>query len=45
MRARTLLSAEEFDNYPFEEDQRYELDVGELIEMTRPLHAARQTSS
>ena len=36
--ARTLLSAEEFDNYPFEEDQRYELDEGELIEMTRPAY-------
>jgi hypothetical protein len=23
--ARTLLSTEEFDNYPFEEDKRYEL--------------------
>jgi Uma2 family endonuclease len=34
--AKTLLSAEEFDNYPFEEDKRYELDEGELIEMTRP---------
>ena len=36
--ARTLLSAEEFDNYPFEEDKRYELDEGELIEMTRPTY-------
>ena len=34
--AKTLLTAEEFDNYPFEEDKRYELDEGELIEMTRP---------
>jgi Uma2 family endonuclease len=34
--ARILLTAEEFDNYPFEEDKRYELDEGELIEMTRP---------
>jgi len=34
--AKILLSAEEFDNYPFEEDKRYELDEGELIEMTRP---------
>ncbi len=33
---KTLLSAEEFDNFPFEEDKRYELDEGELIEMTRP---------
>jgi Uma2 family endonuclease len=39
MRAtKTLLSAEEFDNYPFEEDKRYELDEGELIEMTRPAY-------
>jgi hypothetical protein len=30
--AKTLLTAEEFDNYPFEEDKRYELDEGELIE-------------
>lgn len=36
--ARILLSAEEFDNYPFEEDKRYELDEGELIEMTRPAY-------
>jgi len=33
---KTLLTAMEFDNYPFEEDKRYELDEGELIEMTRP---------
>jgi hypothetical protein len=31
-----LLTAEEFDNYPFEEDKRYELDEGALIQMTRP---------
>ncbi len=36
--AKTLLSAEKFDNYPFEEDKRYELDEGELIEMTRPAY-------
>jgi Uma2 family endonuclease len=36
--AKILLSAEEFDNYPFEEDKRYELDDGELIEMTRPAY-------
>jgi Uma2 family endonuclease len=36
--AKTLLSAEQFDNYPFEEDKRYELDEGELIEMTRPAY-------
>jgi Uma2 family endonuclease len=35
---KTLLSAEQFDNYPFEEDKRYELDEGELIEMTRPAY-------
>jgi Uma2 family endonuclease len=33
---KTLLTAEEFDNYPFEEHKRYELDEGELIETTRP---------
>ncbi len=33
---KVLLTAEEFDNYPFKEDKRYELDEGELIEMTRP---------
>ena len=33
---KTVLKAQEFDNYPFEEDKRYELDEGELIEMTRP---------
>ncbi|MBY0506554.1 MAG: Uma2 family endonuclease [Bryobacteraceae bacterium] len=36
--AKTLLSAEQFDNYPFEEAMRYELDEGELIEMTRPAY-------
>ncbi len=35
---KILLTAEEFDNYPFEEDKRYELDEGELIEMTRPTY-------
>jgi Uma2 family endonuclease len=35
---KILLTAEEFDNYPFEEDKRYELDGGELIEMTRPAY-------
>jgi Uma2 family endonuclease len=40
--AKTLLSAEEFDNYPFEEDKRYELDEGELIEMTRPAYQHNQ---
>src|ERR1700733_8685282 len=40
--SRTLLSAEEFDNYPFEEDKRYELDEGELIEMTRPAYPHNQ---
>lgn len=38
MGAKTLLTAEQFDNYPFEEDKRYELDEGELIEMTRPAY-------
>jgi Uma2 family endonuclease len=36
--AKTLLTAEEFDNYPFEENKRYELDEGELIEMTKPAY-------
>jgi Uma2 family endonuclease len=36
--AKILLTAEEFDSYPFEEDKRYELDEGELIEMTRPAY-------
>lgn len=36
--AKVLLTAEEFDNYPFEEEKRYELDEGELIEMTRPAY-------
>jgi len=40
--AKILLSAEEFDNYPFEEDKRYELDEGELIEMTRPAYQHNQ---
>ncbi len=36
---KVLLTAEQFDNYPFEEDKRYELDEGELIEMTRPAYS------
>src|ERR1700694_969805 len=36
--AEVLLTPEEFDNFPFEEDKRYELDEGELIEMTRPAY-------
>jgi Uma2 family endonuclease len=36
--AKIQLTAEQFDNYPFEEDKRYELDEGELIEMTRPAY-------
>jgi len=35
---KTLLTAEEFDNYPFEEDKRYELDEGELIVMIKPAY-------
>jgi len=35
---KTMLTAQEFDNYRFEEDKRYELDEGELIEMTRPAY-------
>jgi Uma2 family endonuclease len=33
---KTLLTAEEFDNYPFEEDKRYELDEGEFVATDRP---------
>ena len=40
--AKILLTAEEFDNYPFEEDKRYELDEGELIETTRPAYRHNQ---
>ena len=36
--AKILLTAEEFDNYPFEEDKRYKLDEGELIEITKPAY-------
>jgi Uma2 family endonuclease len=39
---KTLLTAEQFDNYPFEEDKRYELDEGELMEMTRPAYKHNQ---
>jgi len=35
---KILMTAEEFDNYPFEEDKRYELDEGEFIEMCRPAY-------
>lgn len=35
---RTLLSGQEFDKLSFEEDKRYELDEGELVEMTRPAY-------
>src|SRR5271163_4638742 len=35
---KTLLAAEQFDNYPFEEDKRYELDEGELIVTDRPAY-------
>ena len=38
MGTKTMLTAEQFDNYPFEEDKRYELDEGELIETTRPAY-------
>ena len=33
-----MLTAEEFDNYPFEEDKRYELGEGELIETEKPAY-------
>jgi len=35
---KTLLTAEAFDNYPFEEDKRYELDEGEFILEDRPAY-------
>jgi Uma2 family endonuclease len=35
---KVLLTAEQFDNYPFEEDKRYELDEGEMIETTKPAY-------
>jgi Uma2 family endonuclease len=35
---KVLLTAEEFDNYPFEEDKRYEFDEGELIATTKPAY-------
>jgi Uma2 family endonuclease len=35
---KVLLTAEQFDNYPFEEDKRYELDEGEMIETARPAY-------
>jgi Uma2 family endonuclease len=35
---KTLLTAQEFDTFPFEEDKRYELDEGEMLEMTRPAY-------
>ena len=31
-----ILTAKQFDNFPFEEDKRYELDEGELIVSDRP---------
>lgn len=36
---KVLLSAQEFDNYPFKEDKRYELDEGELIVSDRPAYS------
>ena len=33
---KIVLTAEEFDNYPFEEDKRYELDEGEFIVTAGP---------
>jgi Uma2 family endonuclease len=36
--AKILLTAEQFDNYPFEEDKRYELDEGQLIVTDRPAY-------
>jgi Uma2 family endonuclease len=36
--AKVLLTAEEFDNYPFEEDKRYELDEGEFLVTEKPAY-------
>jgi uncharacterized protein YecT (DUF1311 family) len=33
---KTLLTAKEFDNYPFEEDKRYELDEGVFVVTDKP---------
>ncbi|HEV2199664.1 MAG TPA: Uma2 family endonuclease [Bryobacteraceae bacterium] len=41
---KTLLTAEQFDNYPFEEDKRYELDEGELIETEKPAYRHNRVS-
>ena len=38
MATRNTLTAEEFDNLDFAEDKRYELDEGELVEMTKPAY-------
>ena len=43
MSVKILMTAEEFDTYPFEEDKRYELDEGEFIEMTRPAYKHNRT--
>lgn len=36
--SKVLMTAEEFDNYPFAEDKRYELDEGEFLEMCKPAY-------
>ncbi len=41
---KTVLTAQEFDNYSFEEDKRYELDGGELIEMTKSTYKHNRVS-
>ena len=43
MGAKTLMTAQQFDDFPFEEDKRYELDEGEMIEMTRPAYDHNRT--
>jgi len=40
-----ILTAEEFDNFPFEEDKRYELDDGELIVSDRPAYCHNHVSA
>jgi len=41
---KTVLTAQEFDNYAFEEDKRYELDEGELIATTKPAYKHNRLS-
>lgn len=40
-----ILTAKQFDNFPFEEDKRYELDEGELIVSDRPAYWHNRVSA